>query len=371
MTQSFTDLERGHADFYVPAYRIVVNEQDLLTDLHMEISSVQVDNTLKGADRFSFTVNGGYNFQTREFRARERALISDVFAFGNSVKIYMGYKSPTPPPLMLWGKVTSLQTSFPAAGFPQITVSGYDLSYCMTVGRGKEPLNWPNKTDSEVVFDVALSYGLRPVVEDTQVRHPMTVKGQESDMQFLERLADRNGYELYTVEDVIYFRPPAHAGDPVISLEWGAGLVSFSPEFNISEQVSKVEVRGWDVNTKQEIVGTAERGDERGQEPGRQSGAELLTSVCRDKTELKVREPVFSRQEADRRAEAILKRRSEMFVQGSGESIGLPEIRPDRNIELKGLGKPFNKQRYYVEQSTHTINNSGYKTTFKVKEPNR
>jgi phage protein D len=55
-------------------------------------------------------------------------------------------------------------------------------------------------------------------------------------------------------------------------------------------------------------------------------------------------------------------------VQGSGESIGLPEIRANTLIELTGMGKPFNK-KYYVEQSTHTISTSGYRTTFKIKDP--
>ena len=56
-----------------------------------------------------------------------------------------------------------------------------------------------------------------------------------------------------------------------------------------------------------------------------------------------------------------------MFVQGSGESIGLPELRADTNIELLGLGRELSKT-YYVEQTTHTINTSGYRTTFRVKD---
>ena len=39
----------------------------------------------------------------------------------------------------------------------------------------------------------------------------------------------------------------------------------------------------------------------------------------------------------------------------------------DTNLELKGLGTLFSKT-YYVDQSTHTISTSGYKTSFKVKD---
>lgn len=366
MTLSLVQLEQAHLNFYVPSYRIIVNGNDLLRKLFLEITTVQVDNTLKGADRFSFTVNSAFNFENREFRlSKEFPLISDLFAFGNAVEISMGYQDNQELPLMLRGKITAVQTSFPAGGLPQITVSGYDLTYCMT--KGKKSRNWSDKTDSYIVSQIAQEYGLTPKVEDTKVQHPKTEQSQESDSQFLEKLAERNGYELYAFDRDLIFKPPANKEEAVASLEWGRGLLSFTPEINIAEQITKVEVRGWNVATKKEIVGTATVGEEPGRDAGRRSGGEVLKQVCREQGELKVRVPVFSQQEAKRRAEAILKKRSELFVQGSGESIGLPEIRANTNLELTGLGKPFNKT-YYVEQSTHTISTSGYRTTFKVKD---
>jgi len=43
------------------------------------------------------------------------------------------------------------------------------------------------------------------------------------------------------------------------------------------------------------------------------------------------------------------------------------ELRPDRNVELDKLGLPFSKT-YYIQQATHKIDSSGYRTRFKVKE---
>jgi Bacteriophage probable baseplate hub protein len=362
MTQTFVQLEQAHQGLYVPSYKILVNNEDLLTKLFMEIASVQVDNVLKGGDRFSFTVNSTFNLEKREFEHLE-----DTFAFGNSVLISMGYQDGETLPVMIMGKITAVQTSFPASGLPQINVSGFDLSYCM--GKGKKSRKpWHNKTDSYVVSVVAEEYGLKPRVVDTKVQHPTTQQSQESDAQFLERLTVRNGYECFAFKKELFFRPPPKKEEtPVVTLEWGKGLLSFSPEINIAEQISKVEVRGWDVNSKKEIIGKAEAGEEPGRAPGRHSGAEVVKKVCREQGELKVRESVFSQQEAKRRAEAILKDRAELFVQGSGESIGMPEIRAGTYIGLTGLGKLFSGS-YYIQQCTHTINSSGYRTTFKVKD---
>jgi len=362
MSQEITQLQQSHGNFFVPAFRILVDGKDLLTNYFMEIASVQVDNTLKGADRFTFTLNSTFNFENREFQH-----LRDTFDFGKPVEIYMGYTGNQSLTLMLRGMITAVQTSFPSSGLPQINVSGYDLSYPMTLG--KHSNNWTDQTDTQVVKLIGAKYGLEVKSDDTKMKHPKTEQSQESDLQFLEKLAERNGFEVYVYDKTLFFRPPQNNISAAVTLEWGKGLVSFAPEINISEQISKVEVRGWDVLKKAEIVGVAQRGDEPGRDPGRRSGAEHLRSVARDDdaTSLKIRLPVFSKQEAEQRAKALLKKRSEMFVQGSGESIGLPELMADSNLELKGLGVLFSKT-YYVDQTTHTISTSGFKTTFKIKE---
>ena len=360
MTMTLTDLEKIHGNFYVPAYQIKVDGKDLLKELFLEIVSVQIDNVVRDMDRFTFTVNSAFDIQAREFMFQ-----ADVFSFGNAVEISLGYAGSLTP--MHQGIITELHTSFPASGLPQFTVSGYDHSYRLT--KGARSYSWGEKRDSEVAAAVAGKIGLTPVVADTSIKHPNVQQNQESEYQLLKRLAQRNEYEFYVFNKDLVFRKPANDKTGEIKLEWGKGLVSFSPELNLAEQVGKVEVRGWDVNAKQAFVGKANQGDELGRDPNRRSGAEFVNKVCTgaDKGGMNVRIPVYSQQDADRRAHAIFKGRSEKLVQGSGESIGLPEIRADRNIELGGMGKLFNRT-YYIEQSTHTINSSGYKTTFKVKE---
>jgi len=54
-------------------------------------------------------------------------------------------------------------------------------------------------------------------------------------------------------------------------------------------------------------------------------------------------------------------------VTGDAECIGVPTILPDSNITLGNLGAPFSKT-YYVQQTTHKVDSSGYRTRIKVKE---
>ncbi|HET9371415.1 MAG TPA: hypothetical protein VFO19_14245, partial [Vicinamibacterales bacterium] len=199
-------------------------------------------------------------------------------------------------------------------------------------------------------------------------------KSQESAAQFLTRLAERNGFEYFVVNKELVFRSPANDEQGAIELVWGRGLMSFSPEINLSEQVTAVEVYGWNVQAKERIVGRARKGDEPGRDRTRASGtprisgAEALKKISKnDEGVLRVREPVFSQQQADQTARAILKRRSEGFVGGRGDSIGIPDIKPNANVSLKGLGDLFSTT-FYVHQATHTIDSSGYRTSFDVKD---
>jgi phage protein D len=253
---------------------------------------------------------------------------------------------------------------------PQVTVSGFDHSYCML--RGARSQAWKGgKKDSWVVAQVAQQNGLTASVTDTKVEHPQIEQGQESDWAFVARLAERNGFEAYVRGDTLYFKPPSNEKSGVIELDLGFGLKSFTPELRLSEAVTEVEVVGWDVATKKEIVGRAGSTDVTGRDSGATTSSEFLRRMCKrgaspEAKKLTVRRPVYSQAQADAWARAILKRRAEDFVTGSGETFGIPELLPDSNIKLGGLGT-FSKT-YFVHQTTHTVDGAGYRTTFQVRE---
>jgi hypothetical protein len=373
MTLTIQQIEKARQSFYAPAFNVMVSGKSLVRDLKLEVVSVQVEQTLVGADRFTVVINNGFDITRREFIKIDGKTLPEFFEMGAQVEIRMGYGDRKDLDLMLMGIITELSTSFPSSGLPQVTISGFDHSYRLT--KGAMSKNWgEQKRDSQVVREIARLYNLEAKVEETSVVHAKIDQSQENTEQFLARLATRNAFECFVVNKDLVFRSPANDEKGEIELAWGRGLVSFSPEIKLSDQVTDVEVYGWNVQTKKPIVGKARKGDEPGRDrarpsgKARASGAEYLGKVCKEgEATLRVREPVFSQQEADQHARAILKRRAEGFVGGRGESIGIPEIRPDVNVALKGLGDMFNTT-FYVHQATHTVDGSGYRTSFEVKD---
>ena len=105
-------------------------------------------------------------------------------------------------------------------------------------GRGDRRA-WPNKKDSDIAREIFGLYGLTPEVDDTEVIHDeavSTIVQRETDMQFLNRLAIRNGFECYVEGTTGYFRAPVldDPPQPVLAAQFGGDttLGDFSIEGN-------------------------------------------------------------------------------------------------------------------------------------------
>ena len=358
-----------YGNFYAPAFAVSVGAKDVMRDLLIPVSQVEVDLALGAATRFSFTVTNTYSIKEHKFLTGRGAEVLELLKFGAEVSIRMGYGDARKLSLMATGLITNITTSFPEAGLPELTIAGTDHGFPLT--QGKSARTWSKALDSDAAHEIASFHNLASNIETTQERHPQIEQNQESDFEFLKKLADRNHYELFVDEKkTLHFRKPRDRATAVVKLAWGEGLLSFKPEANLAGQIAKVEVYGWDPKKKERIVGVARAGEESGKDAKGKSSGEKLKAFVKDPEKqpvLRLRQPVFTKAEADKRANAALNERAKQFLTGDAESIGLPEIRPDQNVEMANLGVPFTKT-YYVQQATHKIDGNGYRTRFKVKE---
>jgi uncharacterized protein len=360
------DFADRYGAFYVPAFRIRVADQDLMRDLGVGVNQVEADLTLGAAGRFSFTVVNTYDLEKRAFLSAFGRNVLDLLAFGATVEIGVGYGDHTRLPAVILGVITEITTSFSEGGTPELTVAGYDHLFPMTLGKRSQ--SWAKATDSDVVAMMAKEHNLGTNIETTKEVHAQIEQNQESDFECVKKLAERNHFEFYVdAQKTLRFGPPRDKDEGIVTLRWGESLLSFRPEANLAAQVSSVEVYGWDPHRKEPIVGKAVAGEESGHDPRRSSGGERLRAALKKAPVLQVRQPVFTEAEAKRRAQAILNDHAKKFLTGEAECIGLPELRPDRNVTLGNLGEPFSKT-YYIQQTTHKVDGSGYRTRVKVKE---
>jgi phage protein D len=360
-------LGRTYRDFYAPSFTVRLRRDDLVRDLVVAVSQVEVEMVLGAASRFSFTICNCYSQKLHAFKTGRGVDLLPLLAFGSEIEIYMGYGDAKSTPIAVSGIITEITTNFPDGGSPELSVAGYDHGFPLTVGKNSR--TWSKAQDSDAAKEIASFNNLDAKIETTREKHAQIEQNQESDWEFLKKLADRNHFELYVDErSTLHFGKPNDKANAVVRLVYGQGLLSFKPEANLAGQISKVEVYGWDPKNKKAIVGTATAGEESGL-TGKSAG-QYLNTLVRDPQKrpvLRMRQPVFTQAEANQRAQAALNERAKQFLTGEGEAIGLPELRPDRNVELADLGVPFSK-KYYIQQATHKTDSGGYRTRFKVKD---
>ena len=98
-------------------------------------------------------------------------------------------------------------------------------------------------------------------------------------------------------------------------------------------------MNGWDRAKKKAITVKASLDDK---ELNVNADLHELLKVCDPREELVVDKPVHSEKEAKQLAQAILKDRQKEMVKASGATVGLPDLRAGRKVQIDGLGARFN-----------------------------
>jgi phage protein D len=359
-------------EYYAPTFRVRVEGRELAPEVIGDVLDVKVVMDMDQMTSFELTVSN-WDDKHLFFKYSD----TKIFDLGNRVHVEMGYADRMLS--MVVGKISSLSPKFPENGSPTLHVSGLDG---MLQLRGRKPkegevTNYPLMADWQIAQVIAERNGLASRVTPEGETHRLVIQKNQDDATFLRERAARSDRDVFIVvdpdtgEDTLYFVKPldGRAADRtrIFVFEWGKSLINFNPTLTLDRQVGKVTVRGWDPATKQAIVFTATPQHLPGAGSGSgPSGPEVAENVLSGKQDVVVDAPVASEEEAQELAISFLTSRAYEFVKGTGQVIGLPDLRPGDNVELTGLGCRFSGI-YYVKKTEHVLNANGYLTGFEVR----
>ncbi|OMF21931.1 hypothetical protein BK133_27585 [Paenibacillus sp. FSL H8-0548] len=350
---TFDELETKYRNFIAPGFKLLINDKDAVRE-GMAITSLSVETTTsQESDTITFTIVNAYNLISRDFQWLDQLLV-----LGTSIEVHMGYTDRMTP--MFFGYITSVNVEFLRGEAPKLKVTGMDLSFKMM--RGRNAKTWSNKKISDVVKEIGQKYGANSFVIDATTKViPSFPKKPGNDYQFLQDLAQSLNYEFYIVGKTLYFRKKNVNKTPLMTLSWGKHLMHFNLEQNIADQVTKVTVKSWDAKNQQIIEASSTSVSKIGSNS--KTGPDLLKPLGDFEEFLYLN--AEDTQDAKEKAEAAMDERAMRLLSGDAECLGLPEVRAGRYIKLDGLGKRLN-QPYYIKSATHTIDESGYTTRFRV-----
>lgn len=363
-------------DFYVPCFKVLVGSRELDRIVTNDIISLTYTDNLTDIDSFNMTVNN-WDADNRTFKYIEGDA-RQTFYPGQDVEIRMGYHYQGKEKLsrMLFGEITTLEPDFPGFGSPVLTVRGLNLLHRLRDRQRSE--SYVNKRDSEVARIIADRIGINfspiPACRSVEDPHEFLFQNNQYDIVFLMDRARTIGYELYIEygednESRLVFKPSTQ-GKKTYLLEWGRSMLNFRPTLTTANQVSEVVVTGWNPDTKARVVGRARRDDLETRSLGVDQDIQVIERSMAQRVEVVADRPVTTRAEAEQAARETLEKISKGMVKGSGSTVGLPDLKAGTYIEIRELGEIFSGS-YYVTRTTHTINDSGYTTTFNARKEER
>jgi phage protein D len=349
----------GENDFSVQA-QITVDGTPVSDDLHGVLEQVAIDQHLHLPDMFTLT-----------FRDQDRQVLQSArIKIGSKVVIEAAAADETSPQPLLTAEVTAIEADYDNLGSRAI-VRGYDPSH--RFHRGRRTNTYRNVTDSDLARTVAQRAGVEiGQIDETQTTFDHVSQSNVSDWDFLKGRALEIGYEMGFKDGKFMFTKPREASgapgegdfsttDP-LQLVMGHELTEFHPRITSSEQVTNVEVRGWDPARKQKVVAQA---------PATASSAELqakpaqLAATFNAPNFVSVDRPLAEQSAVEATAKAVGEQIGSAYAEAVGVARGNPHIRPGVPLSVSVVADDF-VGKYTPTSARHVFDHQGYRTEFTV-----
>lgn len=335
-----------------------------IDDLYQDLLSVEVENDdeLAGMFRMEFTTN----LQTDGVWTN---IDDERLRIWKEVEVLVGFQDENEQ--IIIGYITHVRPNFdPDPANVVLSVWGMDKS--VLLDRVEKLKDWPSMKDSDIATQIFNENGLNPEVEDTSVVHDevvSTIIQRETDMQFLRRLALRNGFECYVQGDTGYFRPPQVDAEsqPVLASHFGneTTLDRFTAEINALTPTS-VSMYQVDRSSKETLESLVESSDQT--VLGDVNSAGLL-GLGMDPARIYVNKNGASgTPEMDALCEGLYNK-ADWFITAEGEvsaNLYAHVLRARSTVTIKGVGETYSGV-YYVSHVTHVFNGDGYVQKIKLK----
>jgi uncharacterized protein involved in type VI secretion and phage assembly len=326
------DTSREH----VPTYEILVDGGELAQEHRDRIKEIRVVDHLRLPDVCTVSV---------QFPKAE-GIDSQPFEIGRKIEVRLGAREEEAPQTLFKGDVVSLEPVFGAGGC-SLTVNAYDRAHLLH--RTRKVRVFQNQTATDIVKKVVGENGLSFEGDASGEPYEFMQQDNETDWDFIWRLAERCGFEFVVEDTKAHFRKPGQGG--TVELEWPKSLSMFRPRMTAVQQVNSVSVFAHDPKTKQAIE-------------VEESQPEQITRIGIERSEIAAAfdeaklhvatEPVKSSAEASTLAQAALNKLAAGYVAAEGAGPGNPRVRAGVLVDVKGVGASFSGI-YVVASSQHVL----------------
>ncbi|MEZ4368339.1 MAG: contractile injection system protein, VgrG/Pvc8 family [Kofleriaceae bacterium] len=256
------------------------------------------------------------------------------------------------------GEVAGLEPQYKAGGESRLIVRAFGWLHKALAGRVSK--TFQDKSDKQIIGEVL---GKSPTWKGPEITHKHVYQHNQSNLEFARLRAARLGCYLWQEGDALMVKRPELDKDSGIEFKIFARepgeyrLKSFTPRMSTSAITKAVEVRGWNPETKELIVGKATAKSS----PLGSSGAAAAAKGNAATETFTVDHPIWSKEEATAIAEARLQELSLAYITGEAEAIGNAAYQPSIVVKIvvKEAGPDKFNGKYLVTGVTHKYRQGG------------
>jgi phage protein D len=335
---------------------ISVEGADLPNDVVSQLESVVVTQRIAMPD----TVLIAFRDPTKDVLGRAGIEI------GNGLKVSVGSVRDDSPSVLFDGEVTAIEADYDSLGSRAI-VRGFDRSHKLMAGC--KSTTFKNVKYSDVVSQLANDAGLTPDVDETSGVQDHLIQANESDLDFIYRLARLSNRVVQVEGTTLHFKEPTpsasgpgagdSSGEDPTQLWFGADLLEFRARISAVAQAASVEVRGWDPDQKQAVIGKA---DVTASHASVQMSASDLAGKAGGKTHTVTDLPVLKQEDADAFAAARSEQIGSAGFEAFALAVGSPNLRPGTAVSINGVD-PALVGKWTIASARQEFGNGPYRTS--------
>ena len=301
---------------------------------------------------------------------------------GNTLNLSIGYIDETLTKVFE-GDVTGLDVSLPADGMPTVTIIAHNRLVRLaqgSYGRGFGPL-----PDAIIAAILSAENLLLPAIDPTiaaastavaVVNYIFNGSGKkqkaQTDLELLKEIARTYDADFWVQGDTLYLSRLLKPYTPSVTLTWGESLIDFTPKISTVGSVFGVGVKftlreiplsflvavSWNIDTQSLAINVV---------PG--ASAAYLKSLIGPIISI-INRPISSPPDIVNSALFITRRLRDKInnrLTATATAVGHAAIVANAVIQFNGIG-PDLSGNYRVTNAHHTIDQSGYRTNFKVRK---
>ncbi|MBN1699186.1 MAG: phage late control D family protein [Spirochaetales bacterium] len=335
-----------------PCFIIYINGTRLSGVKEASVKHIVIDERIDMPSTFTVTLSD----------ASRQLVDSEDFSDGSELKIHLGYKDDVEE--IISGIIVGVNPQYRKNADDILVVRGKNGLHSLF--RGKKTRAFNNVTDADIIRQIADECGLGAEIDDLPHNHLFTMQYNQTDYDYIMAMARNYNCRVNVCDKKLIFKRMEDSSGKDIILEWGKTLLEFSVQTDTNSIVTEVEVRGWDNDKGESVVGTATVDDLNKPFDGDILGGKLVKDNFGDVKMVVVADDIPDQNEARNMALDILSGNAMNYVKGLGKSEGNYNIKAGSMVILKEVGTRFSG-KYYVNRAKHVFTpETGYLTYFHI-----